>query len=108
MDHETESRLIKLEEELRTLRAELNALKGHGHQGARKEQSQVKQGRRRLENLLDIAKPSYLETRPIEKRETSLTEGTTSVTEKKQRSLEEIMMWALPKVFMIILVLGVL
>lgn len=98
MSVELERRIAKLEEEMADLRQELSLLKGS--QSAEKintldaRQSMIKQSE-------PIKPKPVLESRPIP----------TKVTEKEvqpQPSMEERVMWALPKVFMVILVMGVL
>lgn len=98
MSVELERRIAKLEEEMADLRQELSLLKGS--QSAEKintldaRQSMIKQSE-------PIKPKPVLESKPIP----------TKVTEKEvqpQPSMEERVMWALPKVFMVILVMGVL
>ncbi|WP_338653106.1 DUF2339 domain-containing protein [Lysinibacillus sp. Y5S-8] len=98
MSLELERRIAKLEEEMADLRQELSSLKGT--QSTEKintldaRQSMIKQSE-------PIKPKPALESKPIP----------TKVTEKEvqpQPSMEERVMWALPKVFMVILVMGVL
>ncbi|WP_155590363.1 DUF2339 domain-containing protein [Lysinibacillus cavernae] len=101
MSLELERRIAKLEEEMADLRQELSSLKGT--QNTEKintldaRQSMIKQS----EPIKPIKPKPSLESKPIP----------TKVTEKEvqpQPSMEERVMWALPKVFMVILVMGVL
>ncbi|MEE3807148.1 MULTISPECIES: DUF2339 domain-containing protein [Lysinibacillus] len=98
MSLELERRIAKLEEEMADLRQELSSLKGT--QSTEKintldaRQSMIKQSE-------PIKPKPALESKPVP----------TKVTEKEvqpQPSMEERVMWALPKVFMVILVMGVL
>ncbi|SOC06117.1 predicted membrane protein DUF2339 [Ureibacillus xyleni] len=105
MDQETEKRIACLEEEVRALRFELNELKGIKQM---EEQPILEKPQIELENPLvklnkaaqERVNPKTITQPPIQpKKETS---------PKNSRSFEEIVVWALPKIFMIILVLGVL
>ena len=97
MEHETDNRLNTLEKEIRSLRLEVKEL-------------QSKIGIHKSTPIVEVPKPSI----PITKKEEEpvifapLVEETTTTNPPMHRSFEETIMWALPKVFMVILVLGVL
>lgn len=93
MSAEVEHRIAKLEQEVVNLRQEVNALKQHQE----KEQSP--------KNIM--SKPIILDI-PVLQKSKAKTEAAIENEMKATRSLEERIMWALPKVFMVILVLGVL
>lgn len=96
MEYETDNRLDTLEKEIRSLRLEVKEL-------------QSKIGIHKSTPIVEVPKPSI----PITKKEEEpvifapLVEETTT-NPPLHRSFEETIMWALPKVFMVILVLGVL
>lgn len=99
VDKDTENRITELEREVRELRFEVNELK----KLQRVDQLQ--------QSELKIIKPNPqreklepVQTKPIHTPK----EEKVTLPPKKQRSIEESIMWVLPKVFMIILVLGVL
>lgn len=100
MDRQLERRVELLEEEVRSLREELSQLKGETHP---------------KQNSISHLKKALLD-KPIPIQQTTV-EGESAVEQtiqpqkqpiKPQRSLEETITWVLPKVFMVILVLGVL
>lgn len=93
MSAEMEQRIAKLEQEVVDLRQEVNALK---------QQRQKEQGPRSIASKPIILGPAIAQL-PKEKQEPAIEKVVTP-----KRSLEEGIMWALPKVFMVILVLGVL
>ncbi|MFJ7735063.1 DUF2339 domain-containing protein [Lysinibacillus sp. NPDC097287] len=95
MSAEMEQRIAKLEQEVVDLRQEVNALKQH----RQKEQSP--------KNIM--SKPIILDPSIAQKPKAKpKPEPDIEKVMKPTRSLEERIMWALPKVFMVILVLGVL
>lgn len=91
MSAEMEQRIAKLEQEVMDLRQEVNALK----QPWQKEQ------------IPKSSKPIILGP-PIVQKTKEKQEPAIETVATPTRSLEESIMWALPKVFMVILVLGVL
>ncbi len=98
MSLELERRIAKLEEEMADLRQELSVLKG----SQSTEKMNTLDARQSMIKQSEPIKPKpVLESKPIP----------TKVAEKEvqpQPSMEERVMWALPKVFMVILVMGVL
>lgn len=98
MSLELERRIAKLEEEMADLRQELSILKG----SQSTEKNNTLDARQSMIKQSEPIKPKpVLESKPIP----------TKVAEKEvqpQPSMEERVMWALPKVFMVILVMGVL
>lgn len=97
MSAEMEQRIAKLEQELVDLRQEVDALKQH-------------QPSEQRSNSF-ISKPFNLDTSVTPKPKPSATskhEPTIEQVVEPTRTLEERITWALPKVFMVILVLGVL
>ncbi|UNT54486.1 DUF2339 domain-containing protein [Lysinibacillus capsici] len=98
MSLELERRIAKLEEEMADLRQELSVLKG----SQSTEKINTLDARQSMIKQSEPIKPKpVLESKPIP----------TKVAEKEvqpQPSMEERVMWALPKVFMVILVMGVL
>lgn len=98
MSLELERRIAKLEEEMADLRQELTVLKG----SQSTEKINTLDARQSMIKQSEPIKPKpVLESKPIP----------TKVAEKEvqpQPSMEERVMWALPKVFMVILVMGVL
>lgn len=91
MSAEMEQRIAKLEQEVVDLRQEVNALKQH------------RQKEQRPRSIM--SKPVILDPPIVQKPKP---EPAIEKVSKPTRSLEERIMWALPKVFMVILVLGVL
>ncbi|MGG2074888.1 DUF2339 domain-containing protein [Lysinibacillus irui] len=98
MSIELERRIAKLEEEMADLRQELSSLK----RTQNTEKINTLDARQSIIKQSEPIKPKpTLESKPIPSK----------VTEKEvqpQSSMEERVMWALPKVFMVILVMGVL
>ncbi|WP_431811292.1 DUF2339 domain-containing protein [Lysinibacillus sp. FW12] len=98
MSIELERRIAKLEEEMADLRQELSSLK----RTQNTEKINTLDARQSIIKQSEPIKPKpTLESKPIPSK----------VTEKEvqpQPSMEERVMWALPKVFMVILVMGVL
>ncbi|RUL52203.1 DUF2339 domain-containing protein [Lysinibacillus antri] len=113
MDNETEKRIAHLEREVRALRLELNELKGINQvvpQPVKKDLPQLKE---ELENplvKLNKAAAQSKTPQPVKQPSTPPTPNQEAKQQnpRAQRSFEERVMWALPKVFMVILVLGVL
>ena len=125
MEKETDKRIERLEGEVRALRLELDELKGE--KSSLKEevistpdysiQSQHEEAENHLVKLNRAASaknikpiPNNLNNKaaPLETPKTLNLTKITSSPQKKQRSLEEVILWLLPKIFMVILVLGVL
>ncbi|RHW38275.1 DUF2339 domain-containing protein [Lysinibacillus yapensis] len=117
MNHDTEERIAKLEKEVLSLRMELNELKGIKTDQAKESSKddvepnnprpilQTEETENHLVNLNKKALSSQKKN-PIV---APISSSTAQVqNEKKHRSLEEMILWLLPKVFMLILVLGVL
>ena len=108
MENETDKRIERLEDEVRALRLELNELKGTT--STPKEQAiqriqKPSEKKEELENhLVKLNKATAAKKKPIQLSEPEKQEN----KPKKQLSMEEIILWLLPKIFMIILVLGVL
>lgn len=114
MGNETDKRIERLEDEVRALRLELDDLKGE-KSSLNKVKIQADQTpiitREEADNhLVKLNKVASAKVKepilntPIETVEQEIE----SLPPKKQRSFEEIILWLLPKVFMLILVLGVL
>ncbi|KOS69326.1 hypothetical protein AEA09_12655 [Lysinibacillus contaminans] len=93
MSTEMEQRIAKLEQEVVDLRQEVDALKRH----KQKEQSPKS----------FVSKPIIIGP-PVEPKPKPVLESAIENVEEPKHTLEERIMWALPKVFMVILVLGVL
>ena len=93
MSTEMEQRIAKLEQEVVDLRQEVDALKRH----KQKEQSPKS----------FMSKP-IIKGPPVEPKPKPVLESAIENVVEPKRTLEERIMWALPKVFMVILVLGVL
>ncbi|MCP1144975.1 DUF2339 domain-containing protein [Lysinibacillus endophyticus] len=103
MDQETEKRIARLEEEVRALRFELNELRQNKQviENGTSENHLVKLNKAAAQERGDKQESPKTILKPVvqEKPETP---------PKKSRSFEEMVVWALPKIFMLILVLGVL
>lgn len=93
MSTEMEQRIAKLEQEVVDLRQQVDALERH---------RQKEQGPK-----ISTSKPINLDS-PIAPKPKPQLEPTIEKVVTPTRTLEESIMWALPKVFMVILVLGVL
>ncbi|MFC7686903.1 DUF2339 domain-containing protein [Ureibacillus sp. GCM10028918] len=113
MENETDKRIERLEGEVRALRLELDELKGVKSSSVKKVEIQkdlpLKRNSDEEEshlvklNKAAKTKDSIIKV-PIDKNEPEIK----TLIPQKQRSFEEIILWLLPKIFMIILVLGVL
>ena len=107
MDRDLQRRVERLEEEVRHLRQELTVLKARGDEKtdylpeAKSTVSQLKK------TLFDKPTPKQRTTEEDKFAFEQVIQTQTEPT-KPQRSLEETITWMLPKVFMVILVLGVL
>ncbi|QCR32640.1 DUF2339 domain-containing protein [Lysinibacillus sp. SGAir0095] len=117
MEKETDKRIERLEVEVRALRLELDNLKGIKSL-EKKEMIQAKdqpsqKPRKEVEAENHLVK---LNKAASEKQKKSILNEQNQKTDQqinlpnpqKQRSFEEVILWLLPKVFMVILVLGVL
>lgn len=112
MDKELQRRVELLEEEVRGLREELSQLKRETSQNLT-DLTNIKSPVSQLKKAV-FDKP--IPQQSVEKQKVYpqlavqlfARENESEVVQKQQRSLEEIITWALPKVFMVILVLGVL
>ena len=125
MEKETDKRIERLEGEVRALRLELDELKeikngfkevdastpDHPKQIQQKEVENhlVKLNKAASEkNKKPILNNSNKKEEPLTPLQKQSLAKTPAQPHKKQRSFEEVILWLLPKVFMIILVLGVL
>ena len=102
VDRDLQRRVERLEEEVRHLRQELTALKTKGDEKT----DPVPEAKSTVSQL----KKTLFEKRVTEDDELAFEKVVQTQNEptKPQRSLEETITWVLPKVFMVILVLGVL
>lgn len=111
MDRELERRVESLEEEVRSLREELSQFKKSAYPIAYDEKAS-KSLLFKMKQEKTTKREQYKEElqQPTLENEGQLTKQVVMAQEqpKPQRSLEETIVWALPKVFMVILVLGVL
>ncbi|WP_332651684.1 DUF2339 domain-containing protein [Lysinibacillus sp. 54212] len=109
MDRELEQRVERLEEEVRGLREELSQLKNEAYLTA-VESSEIKS------QISEQTKAIYKKPTPSQRKSKASpitisnepSPENIETAQEPQRSLEETITWALPKVFMVILVLGVL
>lgn len=108
MHNETEKRIASLEKELRELRLEVKELKTQlkpkvEHVQLKQEKVFIKE---KIENhdkhLVQLNKAAS------ENVKKPMTKEINTEQTKKQRNFEELIVWLLPKIFMVILVLGVL
>ncbi|RND01402.1 DUF2339 domain-containing protein [Lysinibacillus halotolerans] len=110
MQNDTEKRIDYLEKEVRELRLELNQLKSATTGFEQPLPIKVKKTVEKVPMELQKAKVNPVnsteKTRP--KIQTVPPSKKQALPPKKQKSFEEIIVWSLPKIFMIILVLGVL
>lgn len=106
MNHETERRIAALEQEVHTLKQEVQELKKlHNNKGIELHPTKnLLHSQSFEEKIPDEPTKSFVTIDSLENSEFPFKEE----EPKSQYSFEEKMMWALPKVFMIILVLGVL
>lgn len=95
MSAEMEQRIAKLEQEIVDMRQEVDALK---------QQQQKQQSPKNIMSKPIVIDPSIAQKQTAKPKPEPVIEKVMKPT----RSLEERIMWALPKVFMVILVLGVL
>ncbi|MFF5993498.1 DUF2339 domain-containing protein [Lysinibacillus sp. KU-BSD001] len=102
MDRELERRVEMLEEEVRSLKQELSQLKRETNETSY-EPSPIKSTVSQLKKVI-FEQPMMT----IERNESAPTLKKEQPPAKPKRSLEETITWALPKVFTVILVLGVL
>lgn len=101
VEKDIESRLAELEREVHALRFELNELKKlHSTNPIANQQND----RQAILTNPSPEKSQKVQFKPLNTQK----KKTEEPSQKKQRTFEETIMWALPKVFMIILILGVL
>ena len=136
MENETDKRVERLEVEVRALRLELDELKGiknsleesalqtketipavqsdesiQTDQAIQKQQTQEMPGEETENHLVKLNKAALARNKKpinIEANHKTVAPQIQKTIPKKQRSFEEMILWLLPKIFMLILVLGVL
>lgn len=107
VDRELERRVELLEEEVRSLRQELSQLKGETYPKP-DDLTNIKSSVSQLKKALFDKPTPQQKVYPQLASQPVVEENKSEVVQKPQRSLEETITWILPKVFMVILVLGVL
>ncbi|MDN4492435.1 DUF2339 domain-containing protein [Ureibacillus aquaedulcis] len=114
MGNETDKRIENLEIQVRALRLELDELKvktSLKETGVQTDQIAKKEAREEADNhLVKLNRVASVKAKePITNSSTEQSDREIeSVPPRKNRSFEEIILWLLPKIFMLILVLGVL
>ncbi|MGM9944943.1 MAG: DUF2339 domain-containing protein [Lysinibacillus sp.] len=107
MDRELQRRVELLEEEVRCLRQELSQLKGETYP-KQNDLTNIKSSVSHVKKTLFDKPTPQQKMHPQLASQPVVEEKELEARPKQQRSLEETITWILPKVFMVILVLGVL